>query len=1268
MRFPPRARQLGILLAVMTFNASLAWSESPASEVQNAQAVVQPPFTSVAAVIDSQPIEMGQLVYFDQAAADAVGMKVPPGRVGLAEFDRAIVRLLGREVRTGTKKQEKVSSNKNPNGDPFFFVEVDSWGGAGRAGYVEVQPGVWVNMKGIGTTGEGSTTKASPPSDIFLSHADGSATLEEALKEAIQGRVADAELKRGGSRVIAIISTGRTLKYPDGRVVQLATIIRTPTRRYDREARRYQAVKTLGEANARRLMKGDFVNESNMGAYGEMVDYGCMTHTCGYARLKSSQGTSFLKEQELLFEGSGVEPMRREIGRNLLNQMGIPEEYISKTLDGNTEFRDRLGRIGETFQSVVTEFGEPEALLDMEPLSKEKLNGLVPWHEYFREAVGDWVENGKDLSVQEVSALVERETTKLHSMSSFSKHEAFKTAIRKFLLEATNATFEVVRDNVRDRVAFARAVREVARFKNRDVPNLVRPEIIRQAGDVAEVFRRNNNASAVQEFIENTVLGNRYGTTPATDSGMIIRADTSKTEIYIRAFTDQQGNQKMFAYPELRGASHGESFGFRVTTDGWSSSSDLRSEFVHTPFGDYFRVSLPHRSTPFTWKQVEVVPFVKDGGETMHWLAPSLNIQGPPLVFNERFDLPTNFVREKSRLFQRFGVRSSLTPDDLIAPDSKLDPLSLRALLDDLSDPLPMIRGDAQTELSFRWDELKRSAATSEDIRSKLLRSFENPNVPIYDFVGMAKPWMKDPISSVDMSILDMVQRRVELAWSKGEVPTRFYAEIYGNLTPAQKKPYFKLLVEQARNNPQPEALYRVLSDRYVLENSEVDRVIAILIQKNPSSSALTQEILGNTLLDNTRMERLLRKLIARPNFHPAVGYLMSRIKDAKSLEEILAIVLAPKNKGAHQSLVTDWIGLLPYDELSANLLKRILLLGTADLQIASVLGKQGVSRVPLSLEIAKRLSESENLEVAQQVLMSLTGEEWVGKSSERVKIFESHFLKPDKRAVLGSLKAASSRFVEMTPETGKWLLAIYRDDTFRDDLLKLIGKPEWAKKPESRVMIKKISSKKWWSEASPTERSAARKVFTDGLVENPEGASLFLKALQNVPPSEQALRAIEFSSDWLDHHRQFPQLLEGLKKRGLLNKHFYLNAAAPGPWRNHPLQAEIVEEGFRTGAYDKFSRLSSAEKNPVLIHLCGKTPLDFECLKKAFIDEGKTAKGALESPDPALQKAASDLIEAYMEYQKVTLLDAPFIQGFRKYKRACLMRQLAAPQAGMIP
>ena len=65
----------------------------------------------------------------------------------------------------------------------------------------------------------------------------------------------------------------------------LAEIVRAPLRRYDQGGEEEAVTESLAEANAKRILKGDFVNQSNLGYSGEFIDYGTMTFTQGYAPL-----------------------------------------------------------------------------------------------------------------------------------------------------------------------------------------------------------------------------------------------------------------------------------------------------------------------------------------------------------------------------------------------------------------------------------------------------------------------------------------------------------------------------------------------------------------------------------------------------------------------------------------------------------------------------------------------------------------------------------------------------------------------------------------------------------------------------------------------------------------------------------------------------------------------------------------------------------------------------------------------------------------------
>ena len=51
-----------------------------------------PNYSKIVQTLESQPVVNAQLIYWDQSGADALGIHTPPGRVGIPEFDRAVLK------------------------------------------------------------------------------------------------------------------------------------------------------------------------------------------------------------------------------------------------------------------------------------------------------------------------------------------------------------------------------------------------------------------------------------------------------------------------------------------------------------------------------------------------------------------------------------------------------------------------------------------------------------------------------------------------------------------------------------------------------------------------------------------------------------------------------------------------------------------------------------------------------------------------------------------------------------------------------------------------------------------------------------------------------------------------------------------------------------------------------------------------------------------------------------------------------------------------
>jgi hypothetical protein len=679
-------------------------------------AFAAPTFSNIVRIIESQPLENAELVYWDQSTADALGIQVPPGRIGQPAFNQAVLSRIGVEIKKDSLVIKSDAAH-DASGSPYLFIEQDAHGGSGRAGYLEVQPGVFVNIKGIGITGAGRTSTlklpgaAQPPSGTFRSHADGSATLEEAIKEAVSARVADAEFSHGASRVVAIIYTGRTILYPDGRHVPLAEIVRAPLRRFDQdEPSKSAAVDSLAEANAKRVIKGDFVNRSNIGSAGEWVDFGCMSFTCGYAPIVSSQGErSFYEGNRFL--GKDDQLYTRRLGQNLIMQMGIPESYVQALgPDTSVKTSKALESLGTDFRSAVywKMDGLPEkpVKLDFEQVDEEKLLGNIRFHEFFKEAAERYFTTSPGAR----DDLVASETERLLSFTQKSD-PSLQEHLQKFVKELHQIFGEVERANkIEDPVVFGHQVKEIAYFTNRSLPELTRPQLFSSSGHVADQFNRDHDPLSIQRFIDSTVQRNRFGTAGTAESGLIIRETPATTDYYVRAFQTEDGTSKLFAYPELGGAPEGKDLHFRVSSDHGQSYRDYVGKFVKTHVGDYFQVSVPHGDLPLTWEQVQLTPFVRndDGGPV--WLADKLDILGPPLVTNERLGLPPAFTRKPGIMRSSFGTLMSLQPDDLVLDRNVIERRPLQqlvaTLVNDSSDKAPpSLYQDISSELMKRKDE-----------------------------------------------------------------------------------------------------------------------------------------------------------------------------------------------------------------------------------------------------------------------------------------------------------------------------------------------------------------------------------------------------------------------------------------------------------------------------------------------------------------------------------------------------------------------------------
>ncbi|OFZ39287.1 MAG: hypothetical protein A2504_07960 [Bdellovibrionales bacterium RIFOXYD12_FULL_39_22] len=622
-----------------------------------------PKFVRTVRVLEAAPLDSGAaLAYFDQSLADILGISLPPGSVGDADFERAVLEKFGFEIRIGSEVESKSAERFSADGAPKIFVEYDDFGGSGRAGYISVGDDVWVNVKGIGQTGAGRSTEVGPPSSSFSSHKDGSATLEEAIKEAIYARMSDLESKKGGGRVLAIITTGRVIKYPDGNEVPLALIVRAPVRRMDQGAESMEAIgENIAMLNSIKVLKGDFVNPSNMGAHGEVVDMGCITYVGGYLNGASSQGRSLSgagnRGQSLLNDGTNfIEgSINHRFGHYLLLQQGIPEA------DANLVNDDALKeRFGQSLKSIIDL--QQEFLIDFQHIDEHNLQEVVDLSGHFQNIAADFFQGG----FEDLEGFIADKSEYLLSTASHSDYNNLDEIVENFvrtnvsLLEALR-----LRMKTTNLTSYSKKIRAVASFKNRKHPELIRPNLVNATGELVKSFLRNKNPQNVQEFIDNTIRNNILGTSAVLDNDFLIRANEHSTELFIRAFKDKNGGNKLFAQPKLRGAMPGEQFFFRLTTDDWKSSKDFVGKFIETSRGNYFKIVIPHDEMPVTWAPIQMTPFVKTNKGEIAWLKNGFNLRGPPLMINERLHLSANFERSADGMRNFFGLPISMQPEDL---------------------------------------------------------------------------------------------------------------------------------------------------------------------------------------------------------------------------------------------------------------------------------------------------------------------------------------------------------------------------------------------------------------------------------------------------------------------------------------------------------------------------------------------------------------------------------------------------------------------------
>lgn len=608
-----------------------------------------PPFTTVAHRLASQPIPaQSRLVYWDQAAADAVGLENPAGRAGSGALEAWVKEKLGVEV--------KDVRGSTPVSGPSLVVEGDAHGAAGRAAYVQLENGKWVNLKGIGRT----RNRFAPPSAEFANHGDGALTLEEAIKEAVYARVTDNELTHGSSRVIGILSTGRTMRYPDGKVVPLATVIRAPMTRVFNTERPAAVAEGIAELNANRMLKGDFVNESNMGFAGQMVDFGCMTHTCGYAPANSPEQKKFLFELgEYVGKSDASDAdFLPYLGYHLTNQMGLPETQILRP-EANEALLEAYTDFAKNFRQVVLYSGSYPTPIDFTPIPADTLRHQSGLDQMMPRIAYEFFRRPGVSRREYVSLLTELHEAELaRPPGGRTLSAANKAGIKQLYESAYHLLREVKRYLPgKDYVAYAEKIKRVAEFKNRDLRDLARPNVMRASGETAAAFEASRDPAVVQIFIDHLVHTNRLGTSLLGDANVTLDGDERETRVLLRADRGEDGALRLFSHPEAE-ARPGESFHFRLSTDDWKSYRDYPAELVKDPAGrPYFQLRIPHGDgLPVTETPLRLTPFLKAEDEARWPLPPHTSLEGPPLFLNERLGLPSDQLVRFDSMAEEFAT------------------------------------------------------------------------------------------------------------------------------------------------------------------------------------------------------------------------------------------------------------------------------------------------------------------------------------------------------------------------------------------------------------------------------------------------------------------------------------------------------------------------------------------------------------------------------------------------------------------------------------
>lgn len=1137
-------------------------------------AQTKPSFTKIIRVIESQKINEAQLVYFDQNAADSIGLIVPPGRVGLPQFDTAVINLLGYEIKMNPLYEEILGEKKDENLKikNGFYIEEDAHGGSGRAGYFEVQKNVWVNVKGIGLTGLGNARwkEIGPPASQFVSHSDGSATLEEAIKEAIYARVSDNELTRGSSRVVAIIYTGRTIEYENGNKVPLALIIRTPIKRFDQEFYYKQMIESIAEANTKRIFKGDLVNRSNIGSCGEMVDFGCMTFTNGFTNIISSQNAQYLSEGESILYGASLSEKEQykqyyktQLGKYLFMQLGLPEETLNQFKNEENLFE----KIGNEFKILA--YTNKNITIDFDAIELKKLNGALNLHVVFRDFIPDLLKDilnkkSKEKTIQNSYTLflntAEDKSIAIHHKERIESFiEIFYNLLKKMIITSKEKwTLEKIEK-----------LRKIATFKNRDLPQLVRPEVFKISAQLAREFENDKNADKVQLFIEHLIHDTSFGTGDKIDNTMMITSDSEKTSLYFRAFKNEDGVAKVFNFPELNGVRDQERMGFRITFDQWQSFSDYLSEYVEVEQRAYFKVEIPHGKEKVTESLLSITPFIQKKDQKI-WLKNQFNLEGPPLLLNERFGFASSFIRKEGLMSDyRLNPGSKL---NYLLPHlaNKVESVSSIEILKSFNHPNVFVMQSSLKEIENHWDAFKKELLTSPDFLNKFYKAIQLSSFK----VEIISKLYQLSQSETDRSDIHKIIHQLSVEYfielmsfqKESDILLALQIELLKNLESdfsiSEKEKIYKIIDAEKENKSFTKNIKNVLSNQSFLQSKDLEKVLNKLVEISTYQDSilvlLSYKPLVNTELGSRYFKQIVQKRESKLGFFKTLNQ-YGLWENIKQFDPIAKELVKTGSVSEKKDVLNYYLLLLKSDD---STLKRV----------------------------EKLLEESHEYD---EILVNFYFEKYKTKK-EVLQKWTNYLLKnkaENKRRIINILKNYFS-----APE----------DILFSNSVLTEVLSSE-----DPKLFLYYISSLIGGKE----KKKASKCVYPQ------------LNKLLDFQKKFKILNAYDFKNlvsnlsliIWPKSNYWFNQAFDHIYL-SKMNDIEILRFITINDWIEHPRLGEVIEKGFKMKVFHEGSKLAELINNPLIQLLCKQKEEMASCLQKAF-DRGFSFKEINQSQNLEFKK-----------------------------------------------